>query len=92
MGMEDYPITIIEFEKLFTSDEACREYIFQLRWPDGFRCSRCANEKAWLTKRKLYHCTQFVLKLTIQGLQALWTERQLTQLSTNLIPTISGRH
>ena len=29
-----------------------------------------------------------VLKLTIQGLQALWTERQLTQLSTSLIPTI----
>ena len=88
MGMEDYPLTIIEFEKWFTSEEACREYIFQLRWPDGFRCSRCANEKAWLTKRKLYHCTQFVLKLTIQGLQALWTERQLTQLSTSLIPTI----
>src|SRR3990170_529873 len=56
--MEDYPLTIIEFEKWFTSEEACREYIFQLRWPDGFRCSRCANEKAWLTKRKLYHCTQ----------------------------------
>ena len=56
--MEDYPRTIIEFEKWFTSEEACRDYIFQLRWPDGFRCSRCANEKAWLTKRKLYHCTQ----------------------------------
>ena len=58
MGMEDYPLTIIEFEKWFTSEDACREYIFQLRWPDGFRCSRCANKKAWLTKRKLYHCTQ----------------------------------
>jgi len=56
--MEDYPLNIIEFEKLFTSEEACRNYVFQLRWPDGFRCSRCDNGKFWLTKRLLYHCSK----------------------------------
>jgi transposase-like protein len=46
----------MEFEQWFASEEACREYIFQLRWPDGFRCPCCGHEKAWLTSRKLYHC------------------------------------
>jgi transposase-like protein len=56
MGMEDYPETLLEFEQRFTSDEACRAYLFNLRWPDGFRCHRCQHDKAWLTKRHLYHC------------------------------------
>lgn len=55
--MEDYPKTLIEFEQRFTSEEACRDYIFKLRWPDGFRCPRCGNEKAWMRSRKLYLCT-----------------------------------
>jgi transposase-like protein len=47
----------MEFEKRFASEEACLDYIFKLRWPDGFRCPRCQNNGAWLTARKLYHCT-----------------------------------
>lgn len=46
----------MEFEQCFSSEEACREYIFKLRWPEGFRCPRCGHEKAWLKSRKLYHC------------------------------------
>ena len=56
--MEDYPRTLMEFEQRFASEEACREYIFQLRWPEGFRCPRCNHGKAWLTSRKLYHCAR----------------------------------
>jgi len=55
--MEDYPRTLMEFEQRFSSDQACRDYLFQLRWPDGFRCSRCQRQDAWQTKRGLYHCT-----------------------------------
>jgi transposase-like protein len=54
--MEDYPRTILEFEQRFATEEACREYLQQLRWPDGFRCPRCQGPKAWLTRRRLYHC------------------------------------
>ncbi len=52
----DYPRTILEFEERFATEDACRKYLAQLRWPDGFRCSRCAHQKAWITKRNLYHC------------------------------------
>ena len=43
--MEDYPKTIEEFEARFSSEEACREYLIQLRWPEGFRCPRCQHSK-----------------------------------------------
>jgi len=56
--MGDYPETLLEFEQRFASEEACREYLFNLRWSHGFRCPRCQHDKAWLTKRNLYHCVQ----------------------------------
>ncbi len=55
-GMEDYPRSILEFETRFASEEACREYLVSLRWPDGFRCPGCGGSKAWWTGRGLLHC------------------------------------
>jgi transposase-like protein len=54
--MEDYPQTVLDFESRFATDEACREYLVQLRWPDGFVCPRCSHRGGWLTSRGLYHC------------------------------------
>lgn len=54
--MENYPATLLEFEKRFNSEEACRDYLFELRWPDGFKCPRCSHNKAWLRTRGLYEC------------------------------------
>src|SRR5664280_1418253 len=45
--VEDYPRTLAELESRFSSEQACREYLFRLRWPGGFRCSRCDDAKAW---------------------------------------------
>ena len=54
--MEDYPRTLDEFDARFGSEEACRAYLFQLRWPDGFVCPRCQATTAWGTKRALIVC------------------------------------
>ena len=54
--MEDYPSNLMQFESRFAGEEACREYLFQLRWPEGFRCPRCDGRKAWPTARALWHC------------------------------------
>lgn len=54
--MEDYPKTLLEFEKRFAAEEACLEYFARLRWPGGFVCPRCGSKRSWLTKRRLYHC------------------------------------
>ena len=54
--MEDYPRTLAELEARFSSEEACREYLFRLRWPGGFRCSRCGETKAWPLRSGLRQC------------------------------------
>jgi transposase-like protein len=56
MEPEDYPKTVLEFEERFASEAACRDYLFQVRWPEGFRCPRCGGGQAWETKRNLYRC------------------------------------
>jgi len=55
--MEDYPKTLSEFESRFSSDEACRDYLYPLRWPKGFRCPHCGHVKAWPIGTVMYQCT-----------------------------------
>lgn len=54
--MEDYPRTLTEFEMRFSSEQTCREYLFKLRWPEGFRCPRCGASKAWPLRSVLWQC------------------------------------
>ena len=63
--MENYPRNLMEFEQQFASEEACREYLFQLRWPNGFRCPRCHNQKAWKTSEGLYYCIKCKYKTSV---------------------------
>jgi len=56
--MEDYPATLLEFEQRFATEQACRDYLAQLRWPDGFRCPGCESPHAWLNTRGLWECAQ----------------------------------
>lgn len=53
---EDFPRTLMEVEQRFASDEACREYLFALRWPEGFVCPRCRGRSAWGMSRGLWLC------------------------------------
>ena len=55
--MEDYPRSLVEFEARFSTEEACREYLFRLRWPDGFRCPKCAGAGAWKVTDTLLQCS-----------------------------------
>ena len=55
---EDFPKSEIEFHERFSDPNACYEYLFHQKWPDGFICTKCCNQKYWLGKRKLYICTQ----------------------------------
>lgn len=53
---EDYPRELLDLERRFATDQACREYLFALRWPQGFVCPRCAHRHAWAMKRGLWLC------------------------------------
>ena len=56
---------MMEFETRFTTEEACRDYHFQLRWPNGFQCPRCNNEIAWPLKNALYQCAKCNHKVSV---------------------------
>jgi hypothetical protein len=36
---------------------ACRAYLIQQRWPDGFRCPRCGHPKGWPVRELLFQCS-----------------------------------
>ena len=54
----DYPGTFQDFDKWFSSESDCLEYIAKLRWPQGFVCPGCGekSEKPSLMGRGLFLC------------------------------------
>ncbi len=52
----DYPKTQAEFDERFATEEACRAYVAQLRWPDGFVCPRCRAGSARTATRNRLIC------------------------------------
>jgi len=51
-------LTILEFQRRFGTEEACREYLFASRWPEGFVCPGCgARGAGGETCRHLWICT-----------------------------------
>ena len=54
----DYPGTFQEFDEWFSSENACLDYIANVRWPDGFICPSCGfkSKKPSLTRRGLCLC------------------------------------
>jgi transposase-like protein len=57
MTDEDYPLNQQEFEARFSTEDACLNYLFALRWPDGFVCPRCTGRSFWRTNRGLIVCS-----------------------------------
>lgn len=53
---EHYPKDFQEFLSQFSTEADCWNYLFMMRWPNGFLCPRCNSDKYWLTEMKLIHC------------------------------------
>jgi transposase-like protein len=50
-------MTLFEFMERFGTEDACREYICQKRWPDGFVCPKCGHTEHFNIKsRNKYQC------------------------------------
>ena len=63
--MENYPKTMIEFEKRFTTEDACQAYLYQMRWPEEFTCPRCGHQKCWKKQSGLYRCSKCRYQLSV---------------------------
>ncbi len=53
---QDYPETVLELRDRFATEQACRDYLAQLRWPEGVRCPDCSSVKVWPMKPPFYRC------------------------------------
>lgn len=63
--MEDYPKNQLDFSDRFSTEEACRDYLFSIRWPNGYKCPRCGNTTAWPTRRHEYRCIECNLQTSV---------------------------
>lgn len=44
-------MNIISFSKRFQTDEDCLQYLVDIKWDDGFKCSKCGSLKYWQGKQ-----------------------------------------
>ena len=52
-----FPETLLEFQEQFPDEAACWKALRQVRWPHGFRCSRCSRCRSYpIAKRRLEQC------------------------------------
>lgn len=50
-------MSIIEFQKKYDTEDKCREELFKMRYPQGFKCSKCeCTEYYYLKSRGKYQC------------------------------------
>ncbi len=50
-------VGLMDIQKRFDTEDACRDYLFKLRWPDGFICPVCGcREYYHITTRHKYAC------------------------------------
>jgi transposase-like protein len=63
--MKLYPVTVIDFQDMFPTDQACYEYLYLIRWPDGFKCLYCEYSEAWRMSARIVRCKQCRKKISI---------------------------
>ena len=65
VGMKAYRLNIMEFEYQFTTEEDCRIYLLELRWPNGFQYPRCNEQRFCHTTQNLYYCKNCGYKTSV---------------------------
>ena len=50
-------LSMVEFLKKYGSEAACRDALFQLRWPGGFECPECGDSTyCQIKSRQVFQC------------------------------------
>lgn len=62
---EQYPKDFQEFLVFFKDENACWDYIIDVRWPEGYVCSNCQSTKYWLTSKHKIHCSNCEKEMSI---------------------------
>jgi transposase-like protein len=52
----EYPKDLRQFDRIFSSDEACLHFLEQVRWGKSFECQACGSDKFWVLSTGLRRC------------------------------------
>src|ERR1051325_6629279 len=55
-GFPAFPSTLSEFQRRFATEEACANYLIQVRWPRGFICPACQHTQGWQISIRSHRC------------------------------------
>lgn len=89
--MEDYPRSPKELDALLGSQEACWDYLVQLRWPEGFVCPRCGGRSAWKASRGRLVCAACEHQTTVTAGTIFERTRQPLTLWFRAIWTVTSQ-
>lgn len=57
--MKQEGMSLLDFQRRFATEEDCRDHLFRLRWPGGYRCPRCGHDEHYFHRtRHLYECKE----------------------------------
>ena len=56
--MKLYPVDVIDFQDMFPTEQACYEYLYLVKWPNGFSCPHCQYTKNWKMEKHIVRCRQ----------------------------------
>jgi transposase-like protein len=48
-------LTLSQTMNRFSTEEACKQFLQERRWPNGVKCPRCNNEKVYALKARPFH-------------------------------------
>ena len=52
-------MTLPDLQRLFNTDDKCREALTKLRWPNGVECPRCHSKRiSWIQANKQFDCAE----------------------------------
>ena len=49
-------MNLVEFEKEFGTEISCRDYLFNLKYKEGYRCEHCGCSEYWIVKEIIVVC------------------------------------
>ena len=61
----EYPRNQMEFDKIFLSEDNCIQYLIEVKWPAGYKCSKCSSDDYWLLSRRRLKCKRCSSVITI---------------------------
>lgn len=54
--LDNFPKTNLEFQEKFKTEDDCEEFLFNIKWGNGFSCSKCDHSEYWKDSKGRYIC------------------------------------